>query len=362
MLSNLHETLNLLPAGNLASKFVAGALYETLINYLPNLNKCPVRESQTSSEVQSGDNITPQLTWKDDIRANITIAFEDLHERFLETVVLAMPAPPPNHVTRNKTSNGPSTASPPPNMDQSGTTATVLLVTDSIIVVAGLGDSRAVLSSFRDDDNTTISGTDRNTRAWRDFPSVVAIQLTIDHVASDPAECDLVIAKGGSVMTKATTVGAIPRVNGSLAITRSIGDASLSPVLSREPYVISLDREELRDWCGRLGNNGESWWGDDVVEFSQIPCFVVSKMLSLRVRGRVVRSARKTLVVELQGLPEDPNEMIGQTKNSYSWINSSPTPYPSGPCLGRIVGCNVKPRSSGHGRRCHPSKANIDVQ
>jgi hypothetical protein len=306
--SNLRATFVEFPAGNLASKFVAGALYETLIYHLPNLSRCPDRLSHSSSEVQKGHNDTHQRrTWKDDIRVNITRAFENLHGRFVEAVVSGMPATVPIHVIRNKTINRPSAASPHPNMDQSGTTATVLLVTDSLIVVAGLGDSRAVLSSFLDDSSATDSGTARNPRAWRDFPSVVAIQLTIDHVASDPTEHALVVARGGTVTTKAAVDGALPRVNGSLAITRSIGDASLASVLSREPYVISLDREELRDWCGRLGRNNETWKGGDAAEISEIPCFVVSGT-----------SVSLFLVLEFDGVDEIRTKLLRQSKISHS--------------------------------------------
>lgn len=246
--SRLELTMKNIEAGNFASKFVAGALYETLIRYLPNINQ----HHNGLSPDDSHQVKTAAHTWKEDIHNNVTKAFEDLHDRFLE-MLSTMPAPMVG-------------AGSAPNTDQSGTTATALLVTEYVIVVAGLGDSRAVLSSSKGVISESGSG-------WRDFPSVSAIQLTVDHVASDPAELALVIERGGSVRTRK---GGLPRVNGTLAITRSIGDEILSPILSREPYILSLDREELRDRCGSLGSINGGWMDNETAGVSQIPCFVVS--------------------------------------------------------------------------------------
>lgn len=87
-------------------------------------------------------------------------------------------------------------------MDQSGTTATSVFVTSSAVVIASLGDSRAVLSSYSGEDG-----------------KLSAFQLTTDHVASDPIEKTLVEEKGGEIIKK----NGVYRVNGVLAITRSIG-------------------------------------------------------------------------------------------------------------------------------------------
>jgi protein phosphatase 1L len=53
-------------------------------------------------------------------------------------------------------------------------------------------------------------------------------------------------------------------VNGTLAITRSIGDANLAPLLSREPHVVSLTREEIQAQCGSYYSGKQ-----------QRPCFVI---------------------------------------------------------------------------------------
>eukprot|EP00541_Cyclophora_tenuis_P009831 CAMPEP_0116541510 /NCGR_PEP_ID=MMETSP0397-20121206/521_1 /TAXON_ID=216820 /ORGANISM="Cyclophora tenuis, Strain ECT3854" /LENGTH=210 /DNA_ID=CAMNT_0004065457 /DNA_START=3 /DNA_END=635 /DNA_ORIENTATION=- len=130
-------------------------------------------------------------------------------------------------------------------MDQSGTTATFIYVTDEIIVVASLGDSRAIVSSY-----ATEGGSSRLT----------AIQLTTDHVASNPDEQAMVEERGGYVQKE----GGIFRVAGKLAITRSLGDSHLAPYLSREPHVVVMTKDELLDdaVCASSAS-------------SPLPCFVV---------------------------------------------------------------------------------------
>ena len=186
--------------GNLASKYVASTLYGKLSESLSDLNKMAKNDPN----------------WKDAVATSVAHAFQDIHTKFLDAVALT-----PNDA-----------------MDQSGTTATALLITEEAVVVASLGDSRAILSSMKQD-----SG------------EFAAIQLTKDHVASDPEEKQKVISRGGFV----STTGGIDRVNGTLAITRSIGDANLAPLLSRIPLVVSMTRAEIRGQCGNY----------------RLPCFVV---------------------------------------------------------------------------------------
>ena len=186
--------------GNLASKYAASTLYHQLKGRMADLN-----------EVARNDE-----HWKIVVEHNITQAFADIHEQFLDAASLV----------------------PKGSMDQSGTTATALLVTDEAVVVASLGDSRAILSS-----------TNHKTG------KMSAIQLTKDHVASDPTEKELIQQRGGFISAS----GGIDRVNGTLAITRSIGDANLAPLLSRIPLVVSMTRSEIKNLCGR----------------GHLPCFVV---------------------------------------------------------------------------------------
>ena len=173
-------------SGNLASKYAASTVYGKLV-------------TQLSLEGAAVDK-----DWKAQVQANISQAFHEIHREFL-------------------------LASSSSHMDQSGTTATALLVTEDVVVVAGLGDSRAVLSVENDGKSS-------------------ALALTEDHVASDPIEKKLVEHRGGTISSS----GGIPRVNGTLAITRSIGDENLASLLSREPHVMSMTREEIRIMCGKF--------------------------------------------------------------------------------------------------------------
>jgi hypothetical protein len=189
-------------------------------------------------DLLSVDSFPENLNLRETER-NISDAFEKVHVGFLEAVnVFATPV--------IQAGSGPS-------MDQSGTTATALLITRKAILIASLGDSRAVMSS-----QTNVI---EMKEMWKNFPAMSAIQLTHDHVASDPTERDLVVARGGSVSTRP---GGVTRVNGTLAVTRSIGDALLSPVLSRQPHVRVLSRHVFREHCG-----------SDAPTASMIPCFVI---------------------------------------------------------------------------------------
>ncbi|CAN0497683.1 unnamed protein product, partial [Ectocarpus sp. 8 AP-2014] len=98
-------------------------------------------------------------------------------------------------------------------LDDSGTTATVALVYPDVTVVAHVGDSRAVLCC---DD------------AGR------AVEITEDHTPYSASERARVEANGGSVEHRG-----VLRVNGELAVTRTLGNRRLSRdgVLSSEPDV-----------------------------------------------------------------------------------------------------------------------------
>ena len=156
--------------------------------------------------------------WKLEIINQVQDAFHDVHEKFLDAIALI----------------------PQSHDDQSGTTATIAFVTKDYVILANLGDSRAVLS-------TKKSGT------------IGAIQLTTDHVASDPLEKAAVEKRGGKVVK----IGGVHRVNGTLAVTRSLGDARLSELLSQTPDVMPFTREAVWEMCGELKKD------------NMIPCFLI---------------------------------------------------------------------------------------
>lgn len=244
---------------NFAAKWLASELYQELMARLPSLGRVTIRDFEQENSNRESSS-TASSGWKDEIKENVTLAFIALHERFLEAV-LSAPA---------------MEAGSAPRLVQSGTTATALLVTDRLMMVASIGDSRAVMSSAarRKATHGLDSRYDDGMIAqWNDFPSIPAIQLSVDHLASDPTERDLVSQRGGSIFSSAGPNG-LPRVNGTLAITRSIGDADLSPVLSQEPHVVILDRSEIREWCGTTGRGNEEASDGDAMNFN-LPCFAI---------------------------------------------------------------------------------------
>lgn len=145
-------------------------------------------------------------SWKGYVFQKFSEIFEEIHEQFLKAVSISSIS----------------------GMDQSGTTATIMYMNRHVVLIASVGDSRAILSSK--DKNGEMS----------------FLQLTEDHVASSEKERELVYQRGGMVSKE----GATYRVNGSLAVTRSIGDSALSQYLSREPHVVAMTRSEMHESCG----------------------------------------------------------------------------------------------------------------
>lgn len=200
--------------GNIASKFSASSFY----------NEVEERLSTVDKEIKSSNS---DWKWKEKVKLNMEQSFYNLHEGILEAI----------------------DSSPTGVMREAGTTATILHVTDSAVVIANVGDSRAVLSSWNYDGS---------------IERVTGIQLTVDHVASCPKEQGEVIERGGYISKS----GGIDRVNGSLAVSRSLGDVKLAPYLSQIPHVLALTKDEVHKRCGNdqsisdLGNH-------------EIPCFVI---------------------------------------------------------------------------------------
>lgn len=109
--------------------------------------------------------------------------------------------------------------------DKSGSTAVCALISPRQVYVANCGDSRAVLCR-----------------------SGQPVFATRDHKPVLPSEKERIIRAGGSVM--------IQRVNGSLAVSRALGDFEYKNVegrgpceqlVSPEPEVSVMDRDEERD-------------------------------------------------------------------------------------------------------------------
>lgn len=194
--------------GNLASKYAASFLHKELASRL--------------DESRLGD--VDDINWKEKVEVAVSASFSTVHKNFLDALEL----------------------SPFGFMDNSGTTATTAIVSNTSVIIASLGDSRAVISSRRPDKVGIIE--------------LSAIQLTKDHQASDPAERLMVESRGGKVVK----VNSVDRVNGVLVITRSIGDSNLAHLLSRQPQVIAMTRHEINSICG-----------SSYVDVEKHPCFLI---------------------------------------------------------------------------------------
>ena len=115
------------------------------------------------------------------------------------------------------------------------------------------GDSRAILSvgaSYEEDHAS-------------------AIQLTVDHVASDKNEKKIIEQNGGYIERN----GGIERVNGVMAVSRSIGDIPLASILSRQPHIAVMTRDEINARCEHVEKTSFAY--NTSVRDSKMPCFIV---------------------------------------------------------------------------------------
>ena len=101
------------------------------------------------------------------------------------------------------------------------------------LLIGHVGDSRAVL-------------------CCKSYQQGESIPLTVDHTPSVPVERARVVEKGGFI----ESAKSIPRVNGQLAVTRSIGDKKLRMYLSSIPDLILLKLErEIFDEADQTSSN-----------------------------------------------------------------------------------------------------------
>ncbi len=115
---------------------------------------------------------------------------------------------------------------------EGGTTATVLVLHAKGVLAAWVGDSRAV------------AGIKEEGGEWR------AEALSVDHSIKDPKERDRVFAAGGQTASKSAEDGklaemvCVPNAEGSLKVTRSLGDSPFhkNDVVSHVP---DLSHREL---------------------------------------------------------------------------------------------------------------------
>lgn len=115
--------------------------------------------------------------------------------------------------------------------DAAGTTASVAVLFRDHLLVANVGDSR-ILLCCGSQTTTASSGTDGDD-VW--IASSKPLQLTVDHTPNNTEERVAVEGRGGFV-----SIGEVSRVNGKLAVSRSLGDFALSSVISSEPDIAVL--------------------------------------------------------------------------------------------------------------------------
>merc|ERR1711957_572546 len=70
------------------------------------------------------------------------------------------------------------------------------------------------------------------------------------------------------------------RVNGTLVLSRSIGDAHLKRFLSQTPHVIAMTKDEVKERCQKRGDTEVDVVSIDVLggnttDDEQMPCFIV---------------------------------------------------------------------------------------
>ncbi|XP_052731586.1 uncharacterized protein LOC108325860 isoform X3 [Vigna angularis] len=114
------------------------------------------------------------------------------------------------------------------NNFHSGSTATIVLVADDKILVANIGDSKAILCS----------------KNFQSPKEAKVKELTSDHHPDRDDERNRVETAGGQVQNW----GGVPRINGQLAITRAIGD------LPFKSYGV-ISAPEVTDWQPLTAND-----------------------------------------------------------------------------------------------------------
>ncbi|XP_035715203.1 protein phosphatase 1A isoform X2 [Folsomia candida] len=145
--------------------------------------------------------------------------------------------------------------------DKSGSTAVCVLISPTQLYIANCGDSRSVLC--------------------RDGRVCFATQ---DHKPINPSEKERIQNAGGSVM--------IQRVNGSLAVSRALGDYEYKNVegkgqceqlVSPEPEISVESRDEVRDEFMVLACDGvwDVMSNEDLVEFIRSRLLITNDLASI---------------------------------------------------------------------------------
>lgn len=115
------------------------------------------------------------------------------------------------------------------------TASVVMLLPGRLLLAASIGDSRIIACCH-------FVATPR--------PRVEVVQLSVDHTPYRQQEAHRVISQGGFIGES----GGVQRVNGRLAVSRSLGDPdpSLAHLLSAEPDVLLLQLPDIHATVGNI--------------------------------------------------------------------------------------------------------------
>lgn len=118
--------------------------------------------------------------------------------------------------------------------ERSGSTLTGFVATPTTVFVFNIGDSRTCFH-FK-----TETGLVNKLLVKSGMPvKTGSFWVTVDHTYANPQEVARVKAAGGKIVNG--------RLNGTLAMTRSVGDASVGAGLSCEPDVIWVKRSQINN-------------------------------------------------------------------------------------------------------------------
>ena len=123
-----------------------------------------------------------------------------------------------------------------------GSTICALLIKGNLVISINTGDSRAVMG-FED----------------------TYIDLTLDHKPTEPSEEKRIINAGGFVTRREQDV---PRVNGNLALSRSVGDFYLFPYVISNPDIRKFDLSTFEESFIVIATDGifDVWSSGDVIK------------------------------------------------------------------------------------------------
>jgi protein phosphatase 1L len=184
--------------------------------------------------------------------------------------------------------------------DRSGTTATLALLFPEagLLLVANVGDSRAVLCCEAGEEGGKEGGKER------------AVEMTVDHTASNLEERRVLETQGARVWRLQVREGRkgggrdgdgegrggedVWRLEGELALSRSLGDFQYDRFLSRDPHIslFSLAHGKGGREGGREGGRGgyrylvlasDGLW--DVMSNEDVVAFVDEKMSEVLRKG-----------------------------------------------------------------------------